>query len=70
MAADIEAARWLVYHGAWCVDRGTPTSDLAAKVKPVASETAACASAAMVPAAPASCASTRSAASTATPSST
>lgn len=40
MAADIEAARWLVYYGAWCVDRGTLTSDLAAKVKLVASETA------------------------------
>jgi hypothetical protein len=40
MAADIEAARWLVYYGAWCVDRGTLTADLAAKVKLVASETA------------------------------
>lgn len=40
MAADIEAARWLVYYGAWCVDRGTLTAELAAKVKLVASETA------------------------------
>jgi alkylation response protein AidB-like acyl-CoA dehydrogenase len=40
MAADIEAARWLVYYGAWRVDRGTLTADLAAKVKLVASETA------------------------------
>ncbi|MCX7202145.1 MAG: acyl-CoA dehydrogenase family protein [Burkholderiales bacterium] len=40
MAADIEATRWLVYYGAWCVDRGTLTSDLAAKVKLVASEAA------------------------------
>lgn len=40
MAADIEAARWLVYYGAWCVDQGTLTPDLAAKVKLVASETA------------------------------
>lgn len=40
MAADIEAARWLVYYGAWCVDRGQLTPDLAARVKLVASETA------------------------------
>ena len=40
MAADVEASRWLVYYGAWCVDRGTLTSDLAAKVKLVASECA------------------------------
>lgn len=40
MAADIEAARWLVYYGAWCVDRGTLTAELAAKVKLIASETA------------------------------
>ncbi len=40
MAADIEAARWLVYYGAWCVDQGTLTPDLAARVKLVASETA------------------------------
>lgn len=40
MAADLEAARWLVYYGAWCVDRGTLTAELAAKVKLVASETA------------------------------
>jgi butyryl-CoA dehydrogenase len=40
MDAEIEAARWLVYHGAWCVDRGTLTSSMAAKVKLVATETA------------------------------
>ncbi|MCX7212402.1 MAG: acyl-CoA dehydrogenase family protein [Burkholderiales bacterium] len=40
MAADIEAARWLVYYGAWCVDQGQLTPDLAARVKLVASETA------------------------------
>lgn len=40
MAADIEAARWLVYHGAWSVDQGTLTPAHAAKVKLVASETA------------------------------
>lgn len=40
MAAEIEAARWLVYHGAWQVDRGTLDPALAAKVKLIASETA------------------------------
>jgi len=40
MAADIEAARWLVYYGAWRVDQGTLDSATAAKVKLVASETA------------------------------
>ncbi len=40
MDADIEAARWLVYYGAWCVDKGRLTPELAAKVKLVASETA------------------------------
>jgi alkylation response protein AidB-like acyl-CoA dehydrogenase len=40
MAADIEAARWLVYYGAWSVDQGQLTPDLAARVKLVASETA------------------------------
>lgn len=40
MAAAIEAARWLVYYGAWCVDQGQLTPDLAARVKLVASETA------------------------------
>lgn len=40
MAADIEAAKWLVYHGAWRVDQGTLDAALAAKVKLVASETA------------------------------
>ncbi len=40
MAADIEAAHWLVYHGAWRVDQGTLDAATAAKVKRVASETA------------------------------
>ena len=40
MAADIEAARWLVYYGAWRVDRGTIDGPTAAKVKLVASEMA------------------------------
>lgn len=40
MAAEIEAARWLVYHGAWRVDQGTLDAATAAKVKLIASETA------------------------------
>ena len=40
MAADIEAARWLVWHGAWRVDQGTLDATTAAKVKLVASEMA------------------------------
>lgn len=40
MAAEIEAARWLVNYGAWRVDQGTLDSATAAKVKLVASETA------------------------------
>ncbi len=40
MSADIEAARWLVYHGAWMVDQGRLDAALASKVKLVASETA------------------------------
>jgi len=40
MAAEIEAARWLVYYGAWRVDRGDLDGATAAKVKLVASETA------------------------------
>ncbi len=40
MAADIEAARWLVYYGAWRVDQGTLDGATAAKVKLVASECA------------------------------
>lgn len=40
MAADIEAARWLVYYGAWRVDQGTLDAATAAKVKLVASECA------------------------------
>jgi butyryl-CoA dehydrogenase len=40
MAADIDAAHWMVYHGAWKVDRNELTPALAARVKLVASETA------------------------------
>ncbi len=40
MAADIEAAKWMVYYGAWRVDQGTIESATAAKVKLTASETA------------------------------
>jgi alkylation response protein AidB-like acyl-CoA dehydrogenase len=40
MSAQIEAARWLVYHGAWRVDQGTLDAATAARVKLVASETA------------------------------
>jgi len=40
VAADIEAARWLVYYGAWRVDQGTLDAPTAAKVKLVASECA------------------------------
>lgn len=40
MATDIEAARWMVYWGAWQVDQGALTDAAAAKVKLVASEAA------------------------------
>ena len=72
MAAGIEAARWLVYHGAWCVDRGTLTNAHAAKVKVIASETAVrvTENAIRIHGAPGSCASIRSAGITATRSST
>lgn len=40
METDIEAARWLVYHGAWLVDQGRLSKDMAAKVKLFASEVA------------------------------
>ncbi len=40
MAAEIEAVRWLVYYGAWRVDRGDLDPATASKVKLVASETA------------------------------
>ena len=40
MAADIEAARWLVMYGAWRGDQGTIDHATAARVKLVASETA------------------------------
>lgn len=40
MAADIEAAKWMVYYGAWRVDQGTIDAPTASKVKLIASETA------------------------------
>lgn len=40
MSASIEAAKWLVYYGAWCVDQGTLDAATAARVKLIASETA------------------------------
>ncbi len=40
MAAEIEAARWMVYYGAWRVDQGTLDAATAAKVKLISSETA------------------------------
>ena len=40
MATQIEAARWMVYYGAWRVDQGTLDAATAAKVKLVASEAA------------------------------
>lgn len=40
MSAQIEAARWLVYYGAWRVDQNTLDSATAARVKLIASETA------------------------------
>jgi alkylation response protein AidB-like acyl-CoA dehydrogenase len=40
MTAEIEAARWMVYYGAWRVDQGTIDFATAAKVKLIASETA------------------------------
>jgi len=40
MSAQIEAARWFVYYGAWRVDQGTLDGATAARVKLVASETA------------------------------
>lgn len=40
MSAQIEAAKWLVYYGAWRVDQGTLDAATAARVKLTASETA------------------------------
>jgi butyryl-CoA dehydrogenase len=40
MAADIEAAKWIVYHAAWRVDQGTLDGATASKAKLIASETA------------------------------
>ncbi|WP_291614992.1 acyl-CoA dehydrogenase family protein [Bradyrhizobium sp.] len=40
MAAEIEAAKWFVYYGAWRVDQGTIDAPTASRVKLVASEMA------------------------------
>ncbi|MDX2425433.1 MAG: acyl-CoA dehydrogenase family protein [Cycloclasticus sp.] len=40
MSAEIEAAQWMVYNGAWQVDQGTLNTAMAAKIKLVASEMA------------------------------
>lgn len=40
MAAQIEAVKWMVYYGAWCVDQGKLDTATAARVKLMASETA------------------------------
>jgi alkylation response protein AidB-like acyl-CoA dehydrogenase len=40
MASEVEAVRWLVYYGAWRVDRGDLDPATAAKVKLFASEAA------------------------------
>ena len=40
MSANVEAAKWLVYYGAWRVDQGTLDTSTAAKVKLIATETA------------------------------
>jgi len=40
MAAQVEAARWMVYYGAWRVDQGSLDAATAAKVKLIATETA------------------------------
>ena len=40
MSANVEAAKWLVYYGAWRVDKGTLDNATAARVKLVATETA------------------------------
>jgi len=40
MSAQIEAARWMVYYGAWCVDQGRLDAATAARIKLIASETA------------------------------
>ncbi|GBF34919.1 butyryl-CoA dehydrogenase [Desulfocucumis palustris] len=41
MATDVQAARFLTYHAAWCYDQGLPYSKEAAMAKLFASETAA-----------------------------
>jgi alkylation response protein AidB-like acyl-CoA dehydrogenase len=40
MAADIEAAKWMVYYGAWLVDQDRLDAATAAKIKLIATETA------------------------------
>lgn len=40
MSAEIEAAKWIVYYAAWCVDQGTLTNAIASKAKLISSEVA------------------------------
>ena len=40
MSAEIEAARWMVYHGAWLTDNNKLDNAMAAKIKLIASEMA------------------------------
>lgn len=40
MSAEIEAAQWMVYNGAWQVDQGTLNTAMAAKIKLISSEMA------------------------------
>src|SRR5690606_30347511 len=40
MSAQIEAARWMVYYGAWCVDNDRLDAATASRIKLIASETA------------------------------
>lgn len=40
MSAEIEAAKWLVYYAAWCVDQDTLTHAVASKAKLISSEVA------------------------------
>ena len=40
MSAEIEAAKWIVYHAAWCVDQDKLTNATASKAKLISSEVA------------------------------
>ncbi|TNE42316.1 MAG: acyl-CoA dehydrogenase, partial [Alphaproteobacteria bacterium] len=40
MSAEIEAAKWIVYYAAWCVDQGILTTPIASKAKLISSEVA------------------------------